>query len=152
MVNVLRILTLFSLLIFGSCIDIDPWSKDWPAHNNMTQDGRRVWLPDNLSQSPALVMVWVDIRVSDWIAQRGPEYGFEYVAAVACNATFWIIDDYRFPSPWSPTGYAAGDVSPGEHYSVRACIYTGAYGQLASDGMGLPVIGHELDHRLDISH
>lgn len=126
---------------------------EWPPNNAYTPGGYRVWMPMGMSQPDDLVLSWVDIRVSDWIASRSGEYDPSGLSHLAQTTTYWIIDDYHFPSPWSSTGYAAGDINTwSSHPIARVCLYTGSFGQLASDGIGLPVIAHELDHRLAITH
>lgn len=139
------------LLLLVGC-DLDNRSK-WPPHNAVTQDGYRAFLPDGLSVDRDLVLVWIDVRVADWIESRKGEYPLEGLYHLAQTTTYWVVDDYRFPTAGSYTGYAVGDINSwSKHPVLRCCIYTQSSGQLPSDGMGVIVIGHELDHRLGISH
>lgn len=147
--RILRTAALFALFLFTSC---DPLLGDkWPTYNNITPDGYHCHIGYPLSQDPALVMVWIDIRIADWIDARKGQYQECNLNNLAKTTTFWVIDDYHFVSGWSPTGYAAGDMQRLNHPICRCCIYTENFGQLADDGMGLPVIAFEMDHRLGLN-
>lgn len=137
------------LLLLIGCDNHDKW----PKHTHVTTNGYRVFLPEALSVDPQLVLVWIDIRVKDWIESRKGEYYEGGLNHIAWTTTYCVVDDYRFPTPWSPTGYAAGDINTwASRPTLRCCVYTQSWGQLPSDGMGVIVIAHELDHRLGITH
>ena len=139
-----------TLLLLASC---DDGIADWPPHNSVTPGGYRAFLPDGLGFDRDLVLVWVDVRVADWIESRKADYPIEGLYHTAQTTTYWVVNDYRFPEPWSPTGFAAGDINTwSKHPVLRCCVYTQTPGQLPADGMGLIVIAHELDHRLGMSH
>lgn len=125
----------------------------WPDYNARTPDGYRVVLPDALGVERDLVLVWVDVRVAGWIAARQGSYDLAGLYNLAQTTTYFVVDDYRFGSASSPTGWAVGDINTySKHPTLRCSVYDQAYGQLASDGMGLAVIPHELDHRLGVNH
>lgn len=131
------------------------WSgiDEYPPHNSVTNAGYRCWLPMDSSVDHDTLRMWIDIRVSVWLALRGPAYGYEGTAYLAGSTTYRVVDDYRFPSAWSPTGWAVGEINTwSKHPTLKAAIYDCGPGLLPPDGMGLIVISHELDHRLGISH
>lgn len=100
----------------------------------------------------------------DWFALRG-DYS-KYLREIR----FTLYDDYRFATSFSQTGYAAGlqngkyitasiydrsfsleyptDAPP---HTVRTVDGGWNYG-IINGGIGLSVLGHELDHLIGIGH
>lgn len=150
-----------------------------PEPNAYTPDGYGVIIPSGWAHDPFTqdqVLEWVDTRIAEWISQRGSEYGVDACTAVSYDTTYTLVDDCRFVEPSSPTFYANGSHSgDGPHY-VKACLYAKGesleeplevpypsmgpwymsgvwkWGVFPTDGIGFAVIGHELDHALEINH
>jgi len=123
------------------------------------------------------VLAWVDERIERWIQKRKGEYGEALCRNVAASTIYELVDDFRFATIFSPTGYAEGTYEPQgtQGRRIRACLYTKAeaverpatvpypdmieqrdglwkWAVFPIDGVGFAVMPHELDHGLGIKH
>lgn len=99
------------------------------------------------------VLIWLDDRFIEWLEYRQTECGgsfdHDYLWHTAHAYHYVLIDDYHFQSPLGP---AAGMKYGG---LIFGCIWLndGLGGFiLPSNGIGLAVIPHELDHAIGIDH
>lgn len=166
---------LLILPLLVSCLPLE--NDGWPNWNEVTPNGYRVDFSGCQSVDRDVVLGWIDSRVESWQLARCDGYGgVVYGIPYAC--VFKTVDYWAFPTIASPTGWAVGMVNTGaDHPLIWCSIFQGhkcdsppdpatleypytlgpyngqwAYGTLYDDGMGLLVIGHELDHLLGIDH
>jgi len=144
------------LMLFTGCATGGQTYRDQKAAVVLTPNGYKAIYPENSRVRPSLstfdhatLLSWVDARVEAWKAERRPEYG-DRVDAAARGVTITLVNDYQFPTDESPTGFAHGAVVGVG--AVFACIYESAGPTLPADGIGLIVLGHEMDHVLGIDH
>ena len=134
-------------LAIASCADSD--EGDWyrsPSGYRLRVDHRGRM--DALDYSIVDTAAWLDLRIKEWIASHS-ERNPDELRAIASSARFGLIDDWRFASRASPTGFAAGQTLIPTRY-VEACVWNSATWKPPEPG--LIVISHEMDHLLGIGH
>lgn len=126
--------------------------SDLPAYS-LTAAGYRISVPALAAgHPPQAVGEKLDARIEEWVALH-PEIDPASLRATAHLYQFIIVDDWKFASPYSPTGYASGEIWMTGELNIRLALYANAARRDAGDlANGLPATGHELNHAIGIHH
>ena len=174
--SILSVLTVVVLLGgFPGCGDEEPEECGYPPLLT-TPNGYRVHVPPlQVAIDNELLFAWLEKRIDNWVASH-PEMEPDILYGVALSYPYILVDDYRFPAPESPTGFAGGRIHLAEGTDcpyIELAIYkrgtavqpppeaaphtirwngeSWSYGYIPEGG-GMPAVAHELDHAIGIHH
>jgi hypothetical protein len=126
--------------------------SDLPAYS-LTAAGYKITVPTIAAgHSARTVGDLLDARIEEWVAEH-PERDPSTLRGVARQYQFIVVDDWRFATAYSPTGYASGMIWMTGELNITLALYGNAARRDAGDlAGGLPATHHELDHAIGMTH
>ena len=138
------ILLCWIVWLFAGCGSNDKGHPFVKGTWHYTPDGHTVLIPRSSSVEETVLELWLDMRVNEWVNSH-PDMNPDYLRKKAREINFILVDAQIF--------LMGGTLSYGMfdcYHTIYACIYP-PNGMIQEGEIGLPVIGHELDHVIGVN-